>query len=830
MVTNAVMSLRMLQHLTRGYDRLMQDVRTALRALRARPAFTLVAVLTLALGIGANTAVYTVVHAVLLAPLPYPAQQDVVVINEISPQFPNPISVSWQNYVDWRDRSTTFDTMAAFRTTQMTLTGLGDPERIPARMVTASLLPMLGVDLPLGRRFVAADDVPGAGGVAILSDSLWRRKFGGAAEAIGRSIQLDKRPYVVVGVLPAHFELFQAADVYLPMGPWAATLPDDRGWHPGILPVARLRQGVTLEQARADMDAISARLEAEYPQFNRGVRARVLPLHELLVQNVRPALVVLLGAVGLVLLIACGNVANLLLARAVGRQKEIAVRTAIGGSRARIIRQLIVESLVLAVAGGAAGLVVAAWSVSALMTLVTGLPRAAQIAIDVPILVFTLAVSLATGVLFGLVPAVQATRFDIREALNQDGRGAGAGSATHQRIRSALVVAEVALALVLLIGAGLMLRSFAALQNVAAGFDTSHLLVVDLPLSPATYGPDLARTTVVERIGQRVSALPGVSHVALATGLPMAGAGATIHFNIAGKPPKGPEEYRLAGYRAVTPGYFEALKIPLRRGRTLSERDREGTPRVAVINESMARQHFADVDPIGQRFAIGTEADGETAFIEIVGVVGDVLQGFEAGAGAEYFLPYAQYPDPVLAGLYRNVSLVVRTAGEPTALAPAVRAALQHIDPDQPLVNVRTMEQAIGNTVAQPRLQTTLLTIFAAVAVTLAVVGVYGVMAYTVSQRTQEIGVRLALGASRADVVRMVVGHGARLAALGIGVGLAGAIVATRAVQSLLFQTDGLDLPTFVGAALLVALAALLASYLPARRAAGVAPLIALGR
>jgi putative ABC transport system permease protein len=560
------------------------------------------------------------------------------------------------------------------------------------------------------------------------------------------------------------------------------------------------------------------------------VRARVTPLHDVLVQNVRPALLVLLGAVALVLLIACGNVANLLLARAVDRQKEIAVRTAIGGSRARIIRQLVIESLVLAALGGAAGLIVASWSVTALMTLVTGLPRSGQIGIDVPILVFALGVSLATGVLFGIAPAVQATRFDIREALNQDGRGSGAGGVRHHRMRSALVVAEVALALVLLIGAGLMLRSFAALQSLAAGFDTSNLLVVDLPLSPATYGSDAERTTVVDRWRERVSTLPGVSAVALSTGLPMSGAGATIHFNIAGRAPKGPEEYRLAGYRAVTPGYFEALNIPLVRGRTITDRDRQGAPLVAVINESMARQHFSDVDPIGQRFAIGTESDAETPFIEIVGVVGDVLQSFEAGAKAEYYLPYAQYPHPVLAGLYRNVSLVVRTTGEPTTLAPAVRGAVLEIDRDQPLVNLRTMEQAIGTTVAQPRLQTTLLTIFAAVAVALAIVGVYGVMAYTVSQRTQEIGVRLALGASRADVLRMVVGHGAKLALLGIAMGLAGAAIATRAVQSLLFQTDGLDVPTYAVAAVLIAAAALLASYIPARRAAGVAPSTVLSR
>ena len=807
----------------------MQDVRTALRALLTRPAFTVVAVVTLSLGIGANTAVYTVVHGVLLDPLPYKDQRAVVVLNETAPQYPNPMSVSWQNYMDWRDRSTTFEAVAAFRSLQMTLTGMGEAERIPARMVTSTLLPMLGVELPLGRHFSAIDDAPGAAGVVVISDRLWRRRFGAREDVLGRTVQLDKQSFVVVGVLPARFELFQPADLYVPMGPWAATLPDDRGWHPGILPVARLREGVSLERARAEMDIISRQLEAEYPQFNREVRAVVRPLHDVLVQNVRPALLVLLGAVTLVLLIACGNVANLLLARGVGRQKEIAVRSAIGGSRARIVRQLVIESLLLSCAGGAAGLIVASWSVSALMALVTGLPRAGQIEVNLPVLIFALSISVLTGLVFGLVPALQATRFDLRDALNEEGRGSSTG-ARHHRMRNSLVVAEVALALVLLIGAGLMLRSFAALQNKAPGFDVAHLLVVDMPLSPTTYRDDLPRTTAVERVLERVKMLPGVAGAAATTGLPMSGGGATIMFNIAGKPPKGPEEYRLAGYRAVTPEYFDVMRIPLRRGRAIEARDRQGAPLVAVINESMAREHFSEIDPVGQRFAIGTEAEAETPFIEIVGVVGDVMQSFETGSSAEYYLPYGQYPEPVLAGLYRNVSLVTRAAGEPTALTQSVRAAILEIDADQPLVNVRTMEQAIGNTVAQPRLQTTLLIIFAVVAATLAIIGVYGVMAYAVSHRTQEIGVRIALGASHHDVVAMVVRQGVRLTAIGIGMGLGGAMIATRALESLLFDTDGLDPATFGGAALILAAASTLASYIPARRAARVAPIIALQR
>ena len=469
----------------------MEDIRTALRTLVARPAFTTVAILTLALGIGANTAVYTVVHGVLLAPLPYQDPSRVVVLNEVSPRFPNPISVSWQNYVDWRDRSQSFEGIGAMRPTQFTLTGVGDAERIPARMVTATLLPLLGIDLQMGRPFTAADDQPGAAGVVILSHGLWMRRFNGAMDVLGRSVQLDKQPYTVIGVLPSGFELFQAADLYVPMGPWAATLPDDRGWHPGILPIARLDDGVSLDQARAEMDTVSRQLETEYPQFNRDVRARVTRLQDLLVQNVRPALLVLLGAVSLVLLIACANVANLLLARAVGRQKEIAVRTALGGSRGRIVRQLLVESVLLSCLGGAAGVLVASWGVALLMTTVTGLPRATNIGVDLPVLAFALVISIVTGAVFGALPALHATRFDIREALNEEGRGSAAGGVRHHRLRNALVIAEIALALVLLVGAGLMLRSFTSLQRVETGFNADNLLVIDLPLSPVTYREDL---------------------------------------------------------------------------------------------------------------------------------------------------------------------------------------------------------------------------------------------------------------------------------------------------------------------------------------------------
>jgi putative ABC transport system permease protein len=807
----------------------MQDIRLAVRHLLARPSFSAVAILTLALGIGANAAVFTVFNAVLLAPLPYERPDEIVILNETSPQFPV-ASVTRYNYDDWRRRAESFSGVGAFRSINMTITGAGEPERVPAKMLSANLLPLLGVAIELGRGFSEAEDRPGAESVVIISAGLAQRKYP-ADGALNQVLTLDNRPYTVVGVMPARFELFQPADVYVPFGPWVATLPEDRGWHPGILPVARLKPGVSIEAARVEMDVISKQLEAEYPDSNTSVRALVTRAQDQLVQNVRPALLMLLAAVALVLLIACANVANLLLARAVGRQKEMAVRVAIGASRGRIVRQLVTESVVLACAGGAAGLLLASWGVSFLSgPAVAGLPRAHGIGVEWNVALYSLALSVITGVAFGLVPALHATRFDIRESLNEEGRGSS-GSARHRRVRSALVVAEVALALVLLVGAGLLLRSFSALTRVSPGFNAENLLVVNLPLSPRTYADNVARTAVVQRIVERVSTLPGVEKAAMTTMIPMAGAGATIHFNRAAQPPRGPDDYVMAGYRAVTPGYLETLAVPLLRGRSIDERDREGAPPVVVINESMARQYFPDLDPLGQRVQLGTEPDPAYPAMEVVGIVGDVKQSFEAGSKAEMFLPYAQYPDPILAGMYLNTALVIRTTGDPVASAAAVRAALGEVDPNQPLVNVRTMTTAIAGTVAQPRLQMVLLLVFAGVAVTLAIIGVYGVMAYTVTQRTSEIGVRMAMGASPERVIGMVVWQGAQLAAAGIVLGLAGSVFAARAVQSQLFiEARGADPITFIAAPLLLGAAALLASYIPARRAARVPPVSALAR
>ena len=806
----------------------MQDLRLAFRNLWRRPAFSVIAIVTLALGLGANVAVFTVSNAILLSPLPYTRPNDVVILTEQTPQFPS-VSVTIYNYEDWRDRAKSFSAMAAFRPTNMTVLGAGDPERVVAKMITASLLPLLGTTIEQGRNFTAADDRPGAEGVVILSDAYARRRFAGQ-NPVGQVVQLDNRPFTVVGMMPSNFELFQPADIYVPFGPWAATLPEDRGWHPGIFPIARLKDGVAIERARTEMDAISAQLEAENPESNKNVRALVNPAQEQQVKNIRPAILLLTGAVILVLLIACANAANLLLARAVDRQKEIAVRIALGAGRFRIVRQLMVESILLSCVGAAAGLLITGWVTSFLTTsAVAALPRMHNVGIEWRVILFAFALAIVTGMIFGLAPALYATRTPIRASLNEESRG-GSGSARQRKLHSSLVVVEIGLALVLLVGAGLLLRSFTRLTNVPPGFNSDNLLIVNLPLSPQKYHDEVSRTSVVEEIVSRVRVLPGVKAAAITTMIPMAGSGAMIHFNRAAYPPKGPDDYVLAGYRAVTPGYLETLGVPLRRGRMITEHDQNAAPRVVVINESMARQYFPDRDPLGQRMQIGSVPSPEFPTMEVVGIVGDVKQSFEAGSNAEMFVPYGQYPDPILGPMYLNTALVVRTTAEPLDLTSSLRAAILEIDSGQPLVNVRTMEMSMAGTVAQPRFQMILLMVFASIAVALAAVGVYGIMAYTVSQRTPEIGVRMAVGASPNRVVAMVVWQGARLAVMGVILGMIAAALAAGAMQTLLFDVKGIDPLTFVAAPIFLGVAAILASYVPARRAARISPLAALGR
>jgi len=633
------------------------------------------------------------------------------------------------------------------------------------------------------------------------------------------------QPYTVVGILPSGFQILQPADVFLPFTPWAKTLPVDRNWHPGIIPLARLKQGVSKEQARSEMIGITKRLEQQYPDYNTGTSADVIGLQDQIVQNSRPALLLLLGAVSFVLLIACANVANLLLARAASRGREVAIRTAMGAGRGRVIRQLLTESVLLSLAGGLLGVIVA-WAAVGLLPKIAGdsIPQGAPIGLDPWVLAFTAVVSLFTGLLFGIVPALRTANLDLRGTLNEGSRGSTAGPGQHV-LRGALVAMEIALAMLLLVGSGLLLRSFSRLQEVPPGFQPDHLLVADIPLSPTAYAKPQDRYQFFDRLVERAKSLPGVRSAAAASFLPVSGGGSIIHFNITGHPPKSPHEFVAAGYRTITPNYLETLGVPLLQGRFFTRGDNEKSPAVVIINATMAHTFFPNENPLGKRLQLGALPEQEVPTMEIVGVVGDVHFGLGTDPQAEMYLPYRQAD--LLLPVFQ-LSVVLRTAGDPALQTAALRSALAEIDPNQPLVKVRTMEDNMATTVAQPRFRTWLIGILAMLALVLAAVGVYGVMSYTVTQRTSEIGVRVALGAQPKDVFRIIVGEGLRLALFGVGVGLVAALVLTRLLQSFLFGISAYDPLTFIAVSLLLTLVAVAASYFPARRATRVDPMIAL--
>jgi putative ABC transport system permease protein len=804
-------------------DDLLRDLRYALRILLKNPGFSAIGILTLALGIGANTAIFSVVNGVLLRPLPFRDPGRLVIIAERT-SYPT-ISTSYENYLDWRDQSRSFESMEATRGTTITLTGAGEPERINARMATAGIFSMMGISAQAGRTFLPEEDKPNGAPVALLSHGLWQRRFGGSRDIIGKPITLDSQPYTVVGVLPSGFQILQPADVFLPFTPWAKTLPEDRNWHPGIFALARLKPGVSLEQARTEMVGITKRLEEQYPLYNTGKSADVVGLQDQLVQNSRPALLLLLAAVSFVLLIACVNVANLLLARAGARGREVAIRTAMGASRARMVRQLLTESVLLSAAGGAVGLLMAWAALGPLLRLAAdSVPQGVPVGLDRWVLLFTAGVSLLTGMVFGIVPALRTVKHDLRESLNEGTRGTTAGPRQH-RLRGALVAMEIALALLLLVGSGLLLRSFSRLQEISPGFQPDHLFVADLPLSQSTYSEPARRYEFFDRLVDRAKALPGVRSAAAASFLPVSGGGSVIHFNVKGRPPKTPNDFIAAGYRAISPGYFETLGAPLLQGRLFTASDHEGAPPVVVINATMLKTFFNNENPLGKTMQLGAMPEQDVPWMQVVGVVGDVRPGLGLEPQAEMYLPYRQ-ADLVLPVF--QLSIVLRTAGEPLLQAAALRSALAEIDPNQPLVKVRTMEENIATSVAQPRFRTWLIGIFAGIALILAAVGVYGVMSYTVTQRTNEIGVRVTLGAQRQEIYRIIVGEGLRFALLGVGVGLAAALALTRLLQSFLFGVSAYDPMTFAGVAILLILVALAASFFPARRATRVDPMVAL--
>ncbi|HWS87812.1 MAG TPA: ABC transporter permease [Pyrinomonadaceae bacterium] len=799
---------------------LWKDFRFAARMLWKSPGVTAVAVAALALGVGANTAVFSVVNAALLKPLPYKDPERLVRLSEYSEKIPE-MSVSYPNYLDWREQQTSFELMAAMQPGGYNLSGEGEPERLAGRNVSPEFFKVLGVEPAMGRSFTEEENRPGVGRVAVISHGLWQRRFGADPNILGRALTLNGEPYTVVGVTRRGFVYGSPVDVYVPLGSLVDRQMLMRDNHAGIYVLARLKPGVTAEGALREMQTIAARLTGN------GVLLR--PLSEHFVGDVRPALLVLLGAVGLVLLIACANVANLLLARAAARGREIAIRTALGASRLRVMRQLLVESILLSLAGGAAGLLLAVWGVDFLRAAAAeNLPPTAEVGLDSNVLLFTLLVSILTGLAFGLVPALQASRADLNSALKEGARSQ-TGGRSRQRVRSALVVAEVALSLLLLIGAGLLLKSFAHLREAPLGFEPAGLLTMQVSRFTGKGQPPAGTAAYFDRMRERVGALPGVKAVAYAEGLPQLGATVTIT-GVDGRHRLEQYEGSLAVRYTTSPGYLEAMGIGLVRGRFFDEHDTLSSQRVAVVDEELARALFPGEDPVGQRLA-GFAAEGIPP-AEIVGLVEHVnhygVSETEEVKPQVYFA-FKQIPERFLGDVIsRGLFVTARTEGDPAALAPAARRESQAIDPAQPVYRVRTMEDVMAGSIATQRLSATLLAFFAAVALVLAAVGIYGVMSYMVTQRRHEIGIRLALGAQGRDVLRLVVRQGMLLTLVGLGLGLAGAFALTRLMSGLLYGVSATDPYIFAAVPLVLAAVALLANLVPARRAMRVDPLVAL--
>jgi putative ABC transport system permease protein len=801
-----------------------QDLRFGFRQLLAKPGFTAIAVLSLALGIGANTAIFSLVDAVLLRPLPFRDPDRLVMVWEDASKIGFPRNTpAPANYADWKAQNQVFEDMAAINWRTYNLTDEGEPEKVEAQGVTANLFHLLGVKPELGRVFTQEEDKPDGNKVALISHGLWQRRFGGDPALVGKEILLDGQKHTVIGVAPPGFQfLSKETSLWVPMA-FSPQELTNRGGH-YLTVVARMKPGVKLQEARADIASITQRINRDNPGSWSGFElgSVVISLREQLAGGVRPALITLLVAVGFVLLIACANIANLLLSRGAARYREIALRAALGAGRNRIVRQLLTESILLAVAGGVSGLLFAWSSFSFLKQIIPGgMALNAGVRIDARVFGFTLLLSLLTGIIFGLAPALQAAKVDLNEALKQGGGRAGTGVG-HRRLRSAMVVIEVALALVLLVGAGLLIQAFLRLRALDIGVNTDNVLTLRTALPGNKYGELPKRDAFYRQVLERVRALPGVVSAGYTTAAPLTWKGGTNSFTVEGRA-QGPGQD--AQNRQITTGYMETMGVKLRQGRFFDDHDDVQSQPVAIINETMARQFWPGENALGKRFKI--DRDGaQINWITIVGIVGDIKEmGLEAPAKAEMFFPYQQRPQ-MLWNMPRD--LMARVTGDPMSVAAAARQAVWSVDRSQPVSNIRTMDGILAEEVAQRRIGMTLLAAFAALALALASLGIYGVLSYSVSQRTQEIGVRMALGAGRKDVLRIVIADGMRLAMAGVAIGLGASFALTRLMAGLLFGVSATDPTTFAGITLLLITVALVACFIPARRAMKVDPMIAL--
>jgi putative ABC transport system permease protein len=804
--------------------------------LLKNPGVTIVVIVALALGIGANTAIFSVVNAVLLRPLPYQESERLIFLNEKSPVL-DEMSISYPNFLDWREHNQTFEKIAVYNRASYNLTGTGEAERLVTGQVSADLFGVLRVSPLHGRVFTNDEDKPGGTPVVVLSYGLWQRRFGGQTSILNQPITLNSKSYTVIGVMPESYSYPSRVEMWVPVG----QLSDQPSWksrgnHPGLYGVARLKPGVTFEQADADMNNVAANLEKQYPDTNTANRVRLRPLVEIFVSDVRRALWVIFGAVGFVLLIACANIANLLLARASARKKEMAIRTAVGASRWRIARQLLTESILLSLIGGAIGLFLAKWGVTLILwASPNAIPRSREIGLDWTVLSFTVGVSFLTGILFGLIPAIQAGVVDVHETLKESGRSM---SGRHW-LRSSLVIVEVATTLVLLIGAGLMIRSFYLLQKVNPGFSQEHLSSVSISLPQKKYATIEAQTAFYNHLLENIRAVPGVESAAAASGLPLGNNGWQTAFVIEGRPVPPREQTPLMEACLVTPDYFRAMNIPLLRGRVFTDSDdrshlagrdlsklNEDQRLIAglnkiVIDEEFARRYWPNEEAVGKRVKQGTAADSPV--LEVIGVVGRVkMESLNQNSDrVQGYFAFNQGPTG-------GMTVIVKGASDPNQLISSVRGAVKAIDPDQPIYSPRTMDEIRAESVAPERLNLTLLSLFAGIALVLAMVGIYGVMSYSVTQRTHEIGIRMAVGARPLDVFKMILGHGMKLALIGVGLGLVGAFALTRLMATMLFGVEPTDATTFAGISILLITIALLACYLPGRRATKVEPTISL--